>query len=147
MQGIIRPMVPEDLPAVHAIETRSFAAPWSMESLRTELSNPLAHNVVLEVEGVVVANMLYWMVLDEVHLLTIAVDPPHRGNGYARFLMQALLVHARQTKSRVIYLEVRENNEPAIALYKRLGFQITGRIADYYKEEKQDAITMAKELA
>lgn len=146
MQGLIRRMEAKDIARVQEIERQGFANPWSEQSFLSELENPISHMLVLETEEGIVGMMGYWMVLDEMHLLTIAVDEMHRGRGLARFLMHAMLSHGKEAGVKQVVLEVRENNDAAIRLYERYGFSAVGRIANYYPEEKQDAIIMRKEI-
>lgn len=146
MQGLIREMEKADVARVRALEMESFANPWSEQAFLSELENPISHMLVLEKEGEIIGMIGYWMILDEIHLLTIAVDPAHRGKGWARFLMHAMLTHGKDSGAKHVVLEVRENNESARKLYERYGFVQVGRIANYYPEEKQDALIMRKEI-
>lgn len=61
-------------------------------------------------------------------------------------LLHAMQAHAEENGSTSVVLEVRENNERAIRLYERFGFSQVGRIANYYPEDKQDALVMRKEM-
>jgi ribosomal-protein-alanine N-acetyltransferase len=86
------------------------------------------------------------IVLDEAEILTVAVAPEARGKGHAR----PLLVHHLDALSRKgvtrVHLEVEEGNGPAIAVYRRLGFQETGRRDGYYQKAdgtRVSALTMA----
>lgn len=135
-----------DLGRIVELERACFSNPWSLASFEHELENPISHMRVLETEEGILGHIGYWMVLDEVHLLTIAIDEAHRGKGLARFLMHEMITHAKEAGAKHMVLEVRENNESAIRLYERFGFLPAGRIHNYYPEEKQDAIIMRKEL-
>lgn len=146
MQALIRELEKADIPRIREIETLSFTLPWSEESIGSEFDNPLSHRLVLEENGEVVGYIFYWFVIDEAHLLNIALHPGVRGKGWARFLLHAMITHAKENGMKTILLEVRANNEPAKRLYRSFGFLETGVISNYYKEDKQDAILMRKEL-
>ena len=76
----------------------------------------------------------------EIH--TIGVDPAFQGRGIGRAMMTALLDHAGPEA--VVYLEVRTDNEPAIALYRSLGFVQVGLRKRYYHGSGADAFTMRR---
>lgn len=147
MQALIRGTEAKDLTAIHAIETASFSSPWSLDALEHELVNPISHNYVLEEDGNVIGYICYWMIIDEVHLLNIVIHPDHRGNGWSRFLMFHMIEQSKAENMKKIVLEVRENNHAAIRLYERYKFAPVGRIANYYPEDKQDAIIMQRDLS
>lgn len=83
-----------------------------------------------------------WLVIDEAHVTTIAVVPAHQRQGIARQLMTELLIRARKAGMKCSTLEARAGNEPAISLYEKLGFSITGRRKGYYPDNKEDAVVM-----
>ncbi|WP_407665759.1 ribosomal protein S18-alanine N-acetyltransferase [Mycolicibacillus parakoreensis] len=76
----------------------------------------------------------------EIH--TIGVDPAHRGRGIGRRLLDELLGFAGDD---VVFLEVRTDNEPAIALYRSVGFQTVGVRRRYYRASGADAYTMRRD--
>jgi ribosomal-protein-alanine N-acetyltransferase len=88
-----------------------------------------------------VAFLLAWVVADELHLHHIATDPVHRRKGAARALIAALLAHGASVQSRLVLLEVRRSNRPAIRLYRGFGFTAMGLRRDYYADG-EDAIEM-----
>jgi ribosomal-protein-alanine N-acetyltransferase len=88
-----------------------------------------------------VAFMLAWVVADELHLHHIATDPAHRRKGAASALMAALLAHGASVQTRLVLLEVRRSNRPAIRLYRGFGFTAMGLRRDYYADG-EDAIEM-----
>ena len=106
---------------------RDIALPWVLRSAPSE--PPLAF-------------LLAWSVADELHLLDMATHPEHRRQGHSRALLQALLDHARREHKRLVLLEVRHTNAPAIALYQSVGFQTTGVRRGYYSDTAEDALEM-----
>ncbi|UCC58439.1 MAG: ribosomal protein S18-alanine N-acetyltransferase [Candidatus Bathyarchaeum sp.] len=79
------------------------------------------------------------------HVISIAVLPKHQRKGIAQALMQETMQAMASYKAKECYLEVRTSNLPAIELYKKLGFEITRTIRNYYAD-KEDAFVMAKQL-
>jgi ribosomal-protein-alanine N-acetyltransferase len=142
----IAPMVAADLDAVDAIERHSFKAPWPRQVFADELERTWARVDVARAAGVVVGFVDYWMVADEVHLLAIATHPDHRRRGIAARLLDHLLAVARGHAARIVTLEVRKTNAPAIALYERRGFERVGVRPAYYQEDNEDAVVMTLEL-
>ena len=87
------------------------------------------------------AFLLAWAVADELHLIHIATRPDDRRKGAARALMSTLLDYAVEHRSRLVLLEVRRSNRPAIRLYRSLGFSAMGVRRKYYTDG-EDAIEM-----
>lgn len=86
----------------------------------------------------------------EVEMLLIAVCPQERGAGLGRMLIDTVCSDARARGASELFLEVRENNAPARALYRNTGFIDVGRRADYYagcEGQRYAAITMRRRLA
>jgi [ribosomal protein S18]-alanine N-acetyltransferase len=88
-----------------------------------------------------VAFLLAWAVADELHLIHIAAHPNARRKGAGRALMEALVDHAQARRSRLVLLEVRRSNRPAIRLYRAFGFTAMGVRRGYYSDG-EDAIEM-----
>ncbi len=139
-----------DLPRVVALQRESFQNPWSEELLRRELDHEWS--TVTVAEAAVGARMelagfsIYWLVHDELHLLTLAVAPSMRRRGVASVLLEAALAQARSRPCTLATLEVRRSNEAAQALYEKLGFQKVGVRPNYYAAELEDAVVMMLDL-
>jgi ribosomal-protein-alanine N-acetyltransferase len=112
--------------------------------LEAELSREIALPwVIRETEaGPPIAFLLAWSVADELHLLELACHPAQRRRGFARNLLSALLVHAREQHKHLILLEVRQSNLIALALYESFGFETTGVRRGYYSDTGEDAVEM-----
>jgi ribosomal-protein-alanine N-acetyltransferase len=135
-----------DLDAALAIDLASFAtSEIGQRQLREELHRPWARLIAAREDGALVGYTLYWCVVDEVHLLNIAVRPDRRRHGIARALMEELFSHGRSRSARKVLLEVRASNAPAIALYERLGFTEFNVRRRYYADN-EDAVEMSFEL-
>ena len=140
---MLRAMTMADLDAVCAIEEQCFSAPWSRESMEKELiGNDQAHYLVVEIDEKVVGYAGFWQVLDEGHIMNIAVEPEMRGQGLGEELMRAMLQQGTQLG--IIYwtLEVRVSNIAAIKLYEKVGFTSAGIRPGYYEKPKEDANIM-----
>ena len=137
---------PEDLEALYAIEVASFSTPWSKRALALDLENPLSHYILLEDDqGKVLGYGGMMKLVDEGHILNIALAPEARGKGYSHRLMEAMLDLAQDLGIRAMTLEVRPSNEPALALYEGFGFQVGGRRKNYYIDNQEDALILWKE--
>jgi ribosomal-protein-alanine N-acetyltransferase len=140
-------MAVEDIPAVAAIEGRSFPIPWSEEALYGELSAGHAARYLVLEEGRgesarIVAYGGYWKVLDEAHITNLAVDPEERGRGLGRHLVRSLMGHAAGEGIRRATLEVRVGNVAARRLYESLGFVAVALRKRYYADNGEDAVIM-----
>ena len=141
----IVPMAEAHVAAVAALERSCFSAPWSEQSVREELSNPLSLWLVALVDGQVAGYVGSQTVLDEADMMNLAVDPACRRQGIARALVEALTAALAERGVRSLTLEVRASNEGAIALYRTLGFAQVGRRPNYYTKPREDALILRKE--
>ena len=148
----IRRMVARDLEPVMRVERLAFKTPWSAELFQRELSHDWSTILIAAPPGSVAGEdsiygfLIYWVVHDEVHVLNIATDPPHRRRNVARRLMLAAIEQARARGARLVTLEVRRSNLPAASLYRDLGFRSVGIRPNYYADEGEDAVVMNLEL-
>jgi len=144
----IRSTTVEDIPQVVAIDGMSFSLPWPERSFRYELTqNPSVLSWVVEVEQaersrVIVAMIVTWFIVDEVHIGTIAVHPDYRRKGIAQKLLAHTLLECRARGAVTAYLEVRRSNLAAQALYTRFGFETTSERRHYYQDNGEDALLM-----
>jgi ribosomal-protein-alanine N-acetyltransferase len=147
---VLRMMTVDDVAAVAAIDRASFPLPWSENSFRSDLTtNPAAHLLVAEqalVAGRRIAGYAgYWLVVDEAHLSTLAVEPDLRRRGLGEKILREAMRHAARLGAEMMTLEVRMSNEPARRLYAKLGFRVVGRRPHYYKDNLEDAILMTRD--
>ena len=139
----VEPMRLPDLPIVHDIERRSFTTPWPSHAYRTELeTNRLAHYRVVRVDGRVVAYAGLWLMVDEAHVTTFAVDPAWRRRRIGETLLLAMVELAIERGAREATLEVRLSNLPARRLYEKYGFKPVGIRPRYYSDDNEDALIM-----
>jgi ribosomal-protein-alanine N-acetyltransferase len=141
---IVEPMTPADVSAVHQLEKQSFTSTWQDEAFANELrNNPTAHYLVLRTEpgGPLRGYAGFWLVEDEAHITSIAISKELRNQGAGKRLLLSLLCLARRLGGRWTTLEVRYDNAPALALYKRFGFARVGVRKRYY-DGQHDAVIM-----
>ena len=145
---VIRGARRDDVDDIAAIERRAFSDPWSAGSFRALFGNPLVHFAVAEdaISGRVLGYVVSWYVVDEAEIANLAVaDDVRRGGIGARLLDHALDI-AKERHSRVVFLEVRESNAGARALYASRGFEVAGRRSKYYRKPVEDALVLRREL-
>ncbi|MGQ9858383.1 MAG: ribosomal protein S18-alanine N-acetyltransferase [Thermodesulfobacteriota bacterium] len=142
----LRAMEPGDLPQVMEIERASFRSPWSEGMFRDELANPLSRAVVAQkAEGgprFILGYICAWFVAGEVHIMNLATCPGARRRGVARDLLRWVVTEGAESGASRVFLEVREFNQGAQALYASEGFQVVGRRPGYYQDTGEDALVM-----
>ncbi len=128
--------------AVAAIERESNGAPWSDRGFRNEIDHRHGIFLVAIEGGEVVGFGGVWLVIDEAHIVNLAVRPDRRRGGIGRKLTVRLLEEAKALGMESASLEARAGNAPALALYESLGFVATNRRKGYYPDNKEDAVVM-----
>lgn len=131
---------------VAALEKMCFSEPWSEKSIASELENELALWIVADDDGKVLGYAGSQTVMGESDMMNIAVCPECRKQGIATGLIVGLIGALKLRGSHSLTLEVRASNEPAKALYEKLGFTQVGRRKNYYRNPKEDALILRKEL-
>lgn len=154
---IVRPMREEDIPRVTELEEEAFSTQIPGLSFHRELTNKLARYVVAYAQAEegespsasggqdVVGYAGLWFVLDEAHLIAIAVKEEHRNEGIGHYLLFAAMDEARKQSSTLMTLEVRVSNKNAQALYEKFGFKRVGVRKGYYSDDHEDAFLMTVE--
>jgi len=145
-EPVIRRMTRADVPQVHALETATFADPWSYQSIVDEMEkNVCARYLVAEVNGRVIAYAGAWMVFEEGHITNIAVEQDARGRGLGERITRELMQYAANLGVQYMTLEVRKSNLAAQRMYQRLGFVELGVRKRYYESNGEDALLMVCE--
>jgi ribosomal-protein-alanine N-acetyltransferase len=141
--AIVRPMTAADVPAVVAIETEAFTTPWEPDTFEGLLGREGVELLVFEEPGSgVLGYAVLWCVLDQGELANIAIRPDLRGQGLGARLLSAVLETCRRRGVAHLFLEVRDSNVAALALYERFGFAVVGRRKNYYQHPREDARVM-----
>ncbi len=136
----IRPTIPEDIPLIAKIEQVAYFEPWSEAILYDCLRVGYAfYSLVMQQQ--VIGYVIWYPIMDECHLLNITVHPNYQRQGLGQQLLQFVITTV-QKQIKLIFLEVRESNWPAIALYEKLGFKQVGLRKNYYAttDGKENAI-------
>jgi ribosomal-protein-alanine N-acetyltransferase len=127
---------PRDAAAIARLHGASFHRGWSDHEIERMLldRHVLAHRATSgrSLTGFIVSRLT----LDEAEILSVAVDTARRGKGLARRLLDLHMRRLGGLGVRAIFLEVEENNAPALRLYRRAGFREVGRREGYYRESK-----------
>jgi ribosomal protein S18 acetylase RimI-like enzyme len=136
---MLRPARSEDAAAICRIEHRAFEHAeerFTLRQARRLLTNPRATAIVAERAGEAIGWGLALTRRTRAglagRLYAIAVSPEHTGSGVGRALAEALLGALRELGVTRVYLEVRRDNAPAIALYRSLGFEQVVELPGYY---------------
>ena len=148
---IIRPLRIDKAEDCARLHGASFAHPWSAEEMTALISSAttLAVAALDPANGRLRGFVLARVAADEAEILTIVADPTVRRMGVGRALLAENLRQAVSAGARAMFLEVDQDNFPAIALYNRLGFVRVGERAGYYRRkdgQRATAILMRKAL-
>ena len=143
----IREMRMDDVQQVVEIDRMSFSLPWPEASFRYEVGqNKAARCLVAEDDDRRLAAMVVsWIIVDELHIATLATHGDFRRQGIGSELLAAALADGRKRGTRRAMLEVRESNLAAQAMYRKFGFEVTGRRASYYRDNAEAALLMTLE--
>ncbi len=144
MSVVIRKMFMEDVPEVSQIDRMSFSLPWPEHSFQDEVSeNRAARCFVAETDDKRIAAMVVsWIIVDEMHIATIATHPDFRRQGIGERILRQALLDGKAVGASLAFLEVRAGNEAAQAMYRKFGFKVSGKRPRYYRDNGEDAILM-----
>jgi ribosomal-protein-alanine N-acetyltransferase len=131
-----------DLPAVEAVERRSYRTPWSRTMFQGEIARPGSRCYGAFDGKTLVGYLIVSKYTDAWHIMNVAVDEPYRRRGVARLMLETLLRETSQDGTRGHTLEVRVSNHGAIRLYEELGFRPSGMRRGYYTDDREDALVM-----
>ena len=137
---------PADIDAVTTIEAAAFADPWSRQAFEAALRERHARFRVARTPDGVIGYVIAWFVMDEGEIANLAVAPSARRGGVASALLDVIIGDARDSGLSRLFLEVRESNAAARALYAARGFKPVARRARYYRKPVEDAIVLRLEL-
>ncbi len=153
---VVSDMALPDVPQVAALEQAVFTLPWSQHAFEYELQhNPMAHFLVLreaeqharpdETTRPLLGYGGFWLIVDEAHICTLAIEPAWRGIGLGELLLLSLLDRAMAVQAIVATLEARISNTVARRLYEKYGFALVGARKGYYHDNHEDAVIMTTE--
>jgi ribosomal-protein-alanine N-acetyltransferase len=135
-----------DLDAILEIERTSFSDPWSASSFAAIVAEPAAFFGVArdDAEDGVAGYVVAWFAADEGEIANLAVSQPTRRRGVGAALLDAALDEAGRRGAIAVYLEVRESNSAARALYTTRQFEEVGRRRKYYRTPVEDAVILRR---
>ena len=136
-------MSTNDIPDVSRIERASFTTVWPSDAFYNELNtNKLAHYFVGRIDGRIVAYGGIWVILEDSHVTTVAVDPALRGRGLGEAMVLQLIDEGIERGAAWMTLEVRESNVSAQQLYRKYGFTTVTTRKGYYSDDNESALVM-----
>lgn len=138
-----------DIDAIVRVENACFSTPWSIDAIKHEIcENKLADFMIAcDEESNIIGYIGIWTMLDECQINKIAVIPEKRKNGIGKTILNHVLEFTRDIGVKNWYLEVRESNKAAQALYRSAGFSSVGTRKNYYINPVEDAVLMNLEEA
>jgi len=142
------PMVVADLDAVMPIETSAYSHPWTRGNFIDSIAAGYLAEVLVGDDLGVVGYFIAMSGVGELHLLNITVAPAWQGQGFGSSLMRTVQAHASALGLDSLWLEVRQSNLKARALYRHLGFAEVGLRKGYYPavNQREDAIVMSLQV-
>ena len=147
---VVEPATGRDTVRLAQLHGASFHRGWGEDEFDSMLAerNTLIH--LLRMKRKVIGFIVSRMAADEAEILSVAIDPDHRGRGLSRDMLLTHLGHLAGRGAQRVFLEVEENNEPARRLYERTGFAVIGRRERYYRQpggEHLNALLMRRDLS
>lgn len=118
---------------------------WPKSSFEHDLSNDIALINVLKIDDEIIGYYDIWFLFENVDLAFIAVKKEYQHMGYGTLLMKDLIHRCLEKGTEFINLEVRSDDQRAVGLYKKFGFEEVNVRKDYYEKNK-DALCMVKGL-
>ena len=137
------PATQADVDFCAEIEKASFSEPWSVYSFSKAVDDTDTLFYVAKNENSVLGYFVAGNICNEINLYTIAVRDDCRGYGIGHALLKTLKQQAVLSDALAVFLEVRESNQAAIALYKNNGFIEIGKRKAFYKKPTEDALLFA----
>lgn len=144
----IEPVVSADLAAIAELEKESFSDPWSLKSFQAVIGELHVYmGAARESDSsAIVGYVVAWFAADQGEIANIAVAASVQRRGIGAALLDAAITEGRFRGATRIFLEVRESNEAARALYASRGFGEIGRRKGYYRHPQEDAIVLMYQL-
>ena len=145
-EAFVREMNWRDVPEVLKIERISFTIPWSELAFLKEIYNSYSVTKIAVLDSEVAGYICAGFLLDEGHILNLAVHPDLRRRDIASTLVEKVINELRMKGCRFLFLEVRVSNHGAIQFYERFGFLPVGYRKNYYMQPTEDAVLMKLDL-
>jgi len=146
----IEPATMRDAAKLSQLHRASFHRGWGQGEFETMLAERNTFTQRLMLGRTLIGFIISRLAADEAEILSVAVAKSHRGRGYSRDLVANHLGYLAGRGIRRVFLEVEENNTPAVRLYQRVGFTTVGRREQYYRDAsgaKLNALVMQRDLS
>ena len=143
----ILPMSFDHIERVLKIEQEAFPHPWKRDDFEYVLNKPNGYAIVAYNSNLLVGYALGFFVRQEFHLASLAIRRDIQCQGLGTFLLSSVVNRVKDEGSKLITLEVRMSNAPAIALYEKAGFSQIAIRENYYAHPGEDAIVMLMRIS
>ncbi|MBQ1640641.1 MAG: ribosomal protein S18-alanine N-acetyltransferase [Lachnospiraceae bacterium] len=138
----VREATTEDAVAMAVVSEQSLDLPWQAKDFADAVHSPQALAYVAADANGAFGYVVLYHAADEGEIPSVAVDANHRRCGAARRMMEAVFADAAKRGVRKVFLEVRQSNAPALALYEHMGFLRVGVRKNFYSNPTEDACLM-----
>ncbi|MDJ0686992.1 MAG: ribosomal protein S18-alanine N-acetyltransferase [Xenococcaceae cyanobacterium MO_188.B32] len=155
----IKPLTYQLLAKAVELDKLCFGGLWSKQAYSREIDSPNSSLLVLsyqkeqelvrdnelqntKLDQKIIGIGCLWAIVDEAHITLLGIHPHYRGQKLGRLLLYILLQDAVDRQLKRATLEVSVNNQPAISLYQKFGFEIAGKRKNYYPTTGEDALVL-----
>ncbi len=140
----IKSMTVDDIAQVAEIERQIFSIPWSEKAFRDSMESDNTIYIVAKENDNVAGYAGMYLSFEEGNITNVAVNPLSRRKGIGEKIVRDILNRAYEKGVRDVFLEVRETNSVAIALYEKIGFKEEGIRKNFYDKPRENALIMWK---
>lgn len=140
----IESMTVDDISQVAKIERQIFSIPWSEKAFRDSMESDNTIYIVAKENDNVAGYAGMYLSFEEGNITNVAVNPLSRRKGIGEKIVRDILNRAYEKGVRDVFLEVRETNSVAIALYEKIGFKEEGIRKNFYDKPRENALIMWK---
>lgn len=140
----IESMTVDDISQVAEIERQIFSIPWSEKAFRNSMESDNTIYIVAKENDNVAGYAGMYLSFEEGNITNVAVNPLSRRKGIGEKIVRDILNRAYEKGVRDVFLEVRETNSVAIALYEKIGFKEEGIRKNFYDKPRENALIMWK---
>jgi len=124
-----------DLNSIDRIEKMCYEYPWTKDNILSEINNLNGFNRTIQnANSTILGYFFSYIITNEMYITNFCIDPRYQNKKIGSTLLSNILSEALTVGIKIIFLEVRENNFPAIKLYKRFGFIEDGRRKNFYSD-------------
>lgn len=138
----IVPFEKGDIPYLVSIENACFSTPFKEKDFLDILNSEISSVLVAKVDGNVIGFVSFTIIIDELQIINVAVDPLFQGKGIGNAIMNELISYGSKNGVLKYFLEVRESNLSAIHLYEKYGFKQVGISKNHFSLPRENAILM-----